>query len=227
MLDYTNKIVRLFSKNRHETVANHKVSVSKEEFQFLGISDQEIKELAKIAFRTIKTPKYNDCKAIVRELFSLGEREYMYFATLLFNRIKKNWQITDIIFIESLLEIRPGWDSVTRIQKNLIHQFFEKFPAAKKDFIRAWNESPYKWQNVAALISQAHTKDVDLELVEECVNAHKNSKDPIIQKAIGAALRESSKVNPEWALKFIVYANLKKATKEVAIRWLDNKKFID
>ena len=229
MKEYTKKIHSLLAKHGDELAAQTMTKVTNGQFKFLGIKTVEQNELTKKIFVNYPLPKYDETKSIIRELFSFEEREYLYFGISLFLKRKKMWQKTDIVFIESLILTQPGWDTVEYISTEIVSQFYEMYPRIATEFIQAWISSKSQWLKAAAIMFQRTFKDqTNTELLAESITANISSDSDIVNRAIGAALRNYSKSNYKWVLDFVVKnsAEMNKKTKQEAIKWIDSKGLI-
>ncbi len=229
MKEYTKKIHSLLVKHGDELAAQTMAKVTNGQFKFLGIKTVEQNELTKKIFVNYPLPKYDETKSIIRELFSFEEREYLYFGISLFLKRKKMWQKTDIVFIESLILTQPGWDTVEYISTEIVSQFYEMYPRIATEFIQAWISSKSQWLKAAAIMFQRTFKDqTNTELLAESITANISSDSDIVNRAIGAALRNYSKSNYKWVLDFVVKnsAEMNKKTKQEAIKWIDSKGLI-
>lgn len=229
MKEYTKKIHSLLAKHGDELAAQTMTKVTNGQFKFLGIKTVEQNELTKKIFVNYPLPKYDETKNIIREFFSFEEREYLYFGISLFLKRKKMWQKTDIVFIESLILTQPGWDTVEFISTEIVSQFYEMYPRIATEFIQAWISSKSQWLKAAAIMFQRTFKDqTNTELLAESITANISSNSDIVNRAIGAALRNYSKSNYKWVLDFVVKnsAEMNKKTKQEAIKWIDSKGLI-
>lgn len=229
MKEYTKKIHSLLAKHGDELAAQTMTKVTNGQFKFLGIKTVEQNELTKKIFVNYPLPKYDETKNIIRELFSFEEREYLYFGISLFLKRKKMWQKTDIVFIESLILTQPGWDTVEYISTEIVSQFYEMYPRIATEFIQAWISSKSQWLKAAAIMFQRTFKgQTNTELLAESTTANIGSDSDIVNRAIGAALRNYSKSNYKWVLDFVVKnsAEMNKKTKQEAIKWIDSKGLI-
>ena len=139
------------------------------------------------------------------------------------------WQKTDIVFIESLILTQPGWDTVEYISTEIVSQFYEMYPRIATEFIQAWISSKSQWLKATAIMFQRTFKDqTNTELLAESITANISSDSDIVNRAIGAALRNYSKSNYKWVLDFVVKnsAEMNKKTKQEAIKWIDSKGLI-
>lgn len=229
MKEYTKKIYYLLEKRRDNLTAQTMSKITKGEYVFLGIKTKEFNELIKDIFSNYPLPKCNEIKGIVREFFSFDEREFMYFGIELFAMYKKMWQKTDIVFIENLILTHPGWDTTEYISTEIVSRFYEMYPRIASEFIKAWITSKSQWLKATAIMFQRTFKDkTNTELLAESINSNISSDNKIVNRAIGAALRNYSKSNYKWVLDFVVQnsSKMNKKAKQEAIKWMDSKKLI-
>lgn len=229
MKDYTKKVYLRLEWHRNERIAESMSRNTNNVFKFLGIKAVKLNDLTQKIFSSYPLPKYEETKSIVRELFSFEEREFLYFGIFLFLKRSKMWQKTDIVFIESIILTRPGWDTIDYISTEIVSLFYEMYPKVTTEFIKSWMASRNQWLNAVAIMFQRTMKDkTNIQLLEEAITASISSSSDIVNKAIGAALRDYSKINHKWVLNFVVQnsAKMNKKTKQEAIKWIDGKKLI-
>jgi 3-methyladenine DNA glycosylase AlkD len=84
-----------------------------------------------------------------------------------------------------------------------------------------YSERDNMWLNRSAILHQLSYKNEtdEAELFKHCI-VHKESEEFFIQKAIGWALREYGKVQPEAVLNFMKQTKLKELSEREAIRRL-------
>ena len=229
MKEYTKKIHSLLAKHGNDLTAQAMFKNTNNTFKFLGIKTVEFNKLTKKIFSNYPLPKYDETTSIIREFFSFEEREYLYFGIELFSKRRKMWQKTDIVFIESLILTQPGWDTTEYISTEIVNLFYEMYPRIATEFIRTWSSSKNQWLKVAAIMFQRALKEnTNTDLLAETITTNISSDNEIVNKAIGAALRNYSKSNYKWVLDFVVQnsAEMNKKTKQEAIKWIDSKGLI-
>lgn len=230
MREYTKRVKAFLERHGDERTAAAMSRVAKHKLKFLGIRTIELKELYKTIFLNFPLPKHDDAKIIVREFFTLEEREYLYFATRLFAKRRKLWEKTDIVFIESLILTQPGWDTTEDIACELVSVYAEKYPKIAMEFLNSWSEGRNPWLKAAAIMFQRQFKDkTDVALLEKFILNSTRTNNEIINRAIGAALRDYSKTDHNWILNFVIQNSsvLDKKSKQEAIKWIDNKGLIE
>lgn len=140
----------------------------------------------------------------------IPEREYQYFAiTLLERMIKKaNFEIVDLL--EYLIVNKSWWDSVDGIAVNLAGTFFNNYHDMIDDITYKWMNSGNMWlQRTCILFQLKYKQKTDFELMTKFILQCSGSNEFFIQKAIGWALREYSKTNPDAVIEFIRKNQLK------------------
>ncbi|MBQ5458053.1 MAG: DNA alkylation repair protein, partial [Bacteroidales bacterium] len=131
--------------------------------------------------------------------------------------------------IENLILTQPGWDTTEYISNEVVSQFYEMYPRIASEFIKAWITSKSQWLKATAIMFQRTFKDkTNTELLAESINSNISSDNKIVNRAIGAALRNYSKSNYKWVLDFVVQnsSKMNKKAKQEAIKWMDSKKLI-
>ncbi|MCK9255718.1 MAG: DNA alkylation repair protein [Bacteroidales bacterium] len=226
--DYVRKIQDFFEKHRDKKEAEKMSKYMKFKFPFIGISAPKRKELFKIFFNTFPIPAYDETKAIVRELFNLPEREYHYFAVNMIMKHKKKWAPTDIVFFESLILNKSWWDSVDLISSKLVSPFFLKNRNLEEAITDSWSLSNNIWlKRVSIIYQNRYKKETNLDILTRHILENTDSEEFFIQKAIGWALRDYSKVDYKWVVDFVVNnSSLKPLSKREAIKWISDKGLI-
>lgn len=229
MKEYTQKIHSYLGRHKDTEAAKSMSKATKWEKKFLGIKSTDLKNIFKAVFAAYPLPKNEDTKSIIRELFSLEEREYLYFGIELFAKRRKLWNKTDIVFVESLILTQPGWDTTEYIATELVSHFYEMFPKVTLEFLESWSASKSPWLKASAIMFQRKMKDkTDKEILGRFISENLGTNDEIVNRAIGSALRDYSKSNHEWVLENVVKNSEKmnKKTKQEAIKWIDSKGLI-
>ncbi len=133
--------------------------------------------------------------------------------------LKGNYNLEDIQLIEKLILTNSWWDSVDTIAKYILGEYLLEFPLETKNTLERFSKSENMWLNRSAILFQSNYKQKTNSdfLFSECLKqAH--SKDFFIQKAIGWALREYAKPNPEAVKQFVANNNLKPLSKKEALK---------
>jgi len=218
---YLYPLIDSFRAQNEPIEAEKQSKYMKNKFPFIGIKAPARTELLKAHFATYGKPKYDTLNDYVRFLYELPEREFQYIALTFCDKLSKNLQKSDIELIEYLILTKSWWDTVdTVVRINKV--YFTKFPEQIKPVTERWINSDNIWLKRSALIFQLNFKDkTDVELLFDYIERVKFEKEFFIQKAIGWALRQHSKTNPQVIEKFVHTANLSPLARREALKLLD------
>lgn len=191
----------------------------KDNFPFLGIQTPERKELFREVLKNEGAPTVEELPTIVLELWSLPEREFQMLALTLLDKYKKQMDDTHLPLLEELITTKSWWDSVDMLASNLIGLVLQKHPELIKIEIPKWMESNNMWlQRTCILFQLKYKENTDAKLLFSLINELSRSKEFFIQKAIGWALREYAKTNPEGVWEFVQTNHLAPLSKREAIK---------
>ncbi len=197
-------LVKLFEANRNNENAIPMQKYMKGHFPFLGIKTPRRRELMKEFFQESGILK--ECFQIdfIKALWELDEREYQYAALDYIQRSIKKLDKEHLPLFEKLITTKSWWDSVDVLAPKPVGKIAASFPEVIPKTIEGWAYEDHLWLNRAAILFQLKYKEkTDEKLLYRYILQNKESKEFFIQKAIGWALREYSKTNPESVKSFI------------------------
>ncbi len=199
------RIYQILHADRDKDKAEAMSRYMKNKFHFFGIQSPVRKNLLKSIYKETKQLTEEDLWQLTFDLWSYDQRECQYAAMDIWSHnIKRlNWQA--LSNVEYLITKKSWWDTVDwlavhmagRILKNAIDkQVTEK--------INEWLESDHLWLQRTTLIHQLSYKtDTNTALLNQCISTLEGDQEFFIQKAIGWALRQYSKTNPDWVREYI------------------------
>ncbi len=192
----------------------------KNNFPFLGIKNQSRKAILKPLWSEYKEEIKSNLRSITLALFDKKEREFHYCAMeIIFKEINKKFVREDIQLIEKLITKKSWWDSVDFLAKYLLGNYLLQFPDETYPVIERFSASENMWLNRSAIIFQLSYKEkTDFYLLKSECEKHKTSKEFFIQKAIGWALRDYSRFNPNGVHNYVNSTNLKPLSQREALR---------
>lgn len=219
-MGFVGELEKVFRQNADAALAQPMEAYMKNNFPFLGLKTAPRRELLKEVWHLHKEEIKSHPREIAKELFTKKEREFHYCAIeILIKELKKNYLKEDIYLIEKLITTHSWWDSVDTIAKYLLGNYLVKFPEEITKTADDFSASDTMWLNRSAILFQldykAHT---DADLLFSICEKHKESKEFFIQKAIGWALRDYSRFNPDGVTHFVKNTDLKPLSKREALR---------
>lgn len=219
-MPFIKELEAAFQEKRNTENAIPMEKYMKNHFTFFGIKTDERRAIFKAIFANNNEEIKVNSRKIALELFSKKQREFHYCAIeILIKSLKNNYIKSDIQLIEKLLITNSWWDSVDTISKFILGDYLLEFPEETMSVIERFSNSENMWLNRSVLLFQLGYKqktNVDI-LFSECVK-HSQSNEFFIQKAIGWALREYTKTNPEAIKTFVGQNKLKRLSEKEALK---------
>lgn len=199
--------------------AAHMRAYMKDIFVFYGIKADERREIQKEFWKSEDLPELADLSTIVKDAWSLPQREYQYFAMELVKKFMKQLEPEHFKMIEGMLGGKQWWDSIDFVAPQLAGGMFQRFPELRTQAVEKWTASRNMWLNRSAIIFQLKYKDnTNLNILFGVIEKFKGSKEFFIQKAIGWALREYSKTSPKAVSAFVKSTELASLSQREALK---------
>ena len=109
---------------------------------------------------------------------------------------------SDLSHLKKLAQTKSWWDTIDFLDR-LVGSIIARFPETK-EIILAWSCDEDIWLRRLAIDHQLLRKEeTDTELLENILVSNLGQTEFFINKAIGWALRDYSKTNPDWVRDFI------------------------
>ncbi len=219
---YLTQLQKVYEANRAVIEAEDMSRYMKNLFPFIGICAPKRKEMFKQHITKHGLPEYKELFAIVKNCYQQPEREYHYFAIDLSGKFVKQANADFVTIMEFLISENSWWDSVDSVASNCTRDFFKRNIALQMPVTRKWMDSGNMWLQRASILFQLNYKnDTNEKLLYKYILELNSSHEFFIQKAIGWALREYSKTNPDSVKKFLAENNLAKLSVREASKHLN------
>lgn len=194
------------------------------QFDFFGIKTPLRDAIVKEQLKNNQLAGIADVEKLVKELWNMPERELQYFAIDVFKAHKKLWSASSIKLIEFCLTHKSWWDTVDGIGNDWLGPYFKLFPEQVILITSKWNGSKDIWlQRSSILFQKSYKKTTDTSLLASYIIHCKDHKDFFVRKAIGWALREYSKTNPDWVIAFLSKNQLSPLSVKEALKRIEKK----
>lgn len=219
-MNFISSLDKAFKENGNAENAIAMSKYMKDNFSFFGIKTEERRRIFKTVWAEHQKEVFENSREIALLLFSKKERELHYCALeILIKNLKNNYQTEDIQLIETLITTNSWWDSVDVLAKFILGNYLQQFPLETEEAISHFLNSGNMWLNRSAILFQLGYKEkTNFDLLKLVCEKHKMSTEFFIQKAIGWALREYAKTNPEDVKDFVSVSNLKKLSEKEALK---------
>ena len=172
----------------------------KNKFEFLGVKTPARRKLTKAFFKQ-HTDSVIDWN-FINEAWKNPYRELQYTALDYLEIRKKLLTPSDLPRLKKLAQTKSWWDTIDFLDR-LVGSIIARFPETK-EIIVAWSCDEDIWLRRLAIDYQLLRKEkTDTELLEKILVNNLGRTEFFINKAIGWALRDYSKTNPDWVRDFI------------------------
>jgi 3-methyladenine DNA glycosylase AlkD len=193
-----------FAAHANEQVAKGASAYMKNISVFYGIKSPERRMLQQQFTKTYGLPEIHMLEELVQHAWNQPQREFQYAAMEVVFKLKKQFAPNHILLFEFMILNKSWWDTIDFIAPNLVAEWFRKFPNERDRVISKWMLSGNIWLQRSCLLFQLKYKQqTDQTLLFSLTERLSGEKEFFIRKAIGWALREYAKVNPDPVKSFV------------------------
>ena len=190
-----------FEENRNELLAESMSKYMQDKFRFLGVRGATRTEIYKKYFPDARKTKTIDWD-FVESCWNKEEREFQYVVVYYLKAMQKFLKREDISKLKYLIVTKSWWDTVDLLAK-VIGSLVIRIEGYDKIMLE-WSKDSNIWLKRVAILYQLSLKDkVDEIILDKILVNNLGDNEFFINKAVGWALRDYSKFNPEWVREFI------------------------
>ena len=190
-----------FEENRNELLAESMSKYMQDKFRFLGVRGATRTEIYKKYFPDARKTKTIDWD-FVENCWNKEEREFQYVVVYYLKAMQKFLKREDISKLKYLVVTKSWWDTVDLLAK-VIGSLVIRIEGYDKIMLE-WSKDSNIWLRRVAILYQLSLKDkVDEIILDKVLVNNLSDSEFFINKAIGWALRDYSKYNPDWVREFI------------------------
>ncbi|NOJ58741.1 DNA alkylation repair protein [Arthrobacter sp. 260] len=183
----------------------------KSEMPYLGVQSQPLRVACREVFAGHPLPDRPQWEWAVRHLWDeASHREERYAAiALMSHRLYGTYQdMQTLALYRHLVETGAWWDFIDVIASHGVGPILRANPQDVTPLMRSWGRDGHLWVRRTAILCQLSSKnatDTDLlaDVVGENLADSRYGNEFFIRKAIGWALREYAKTDPDWVLDFV------------------------
>ena len=188
-------------ENRNELLAESMSKYMQDKFRFLGVRGATRTEIYKKYFPDARKTKTIDWD-FVENCWNKEEREFQYVVVYYLKAMQKFLKREDISRLKYLILTKSWWDTVDLLAK-VIGSLVIRIEGYDQIMLE-WSKDSNIWLKRVAILYQLSLKEkVDKQILERILVDNLGDNEFFINKAIGWALRNYSKYNPEWVREFI------------------------
>lgn len=219
---YTIALKALFEKDADPSQAAPMKKYMRDQFEYLGIKTPKSAALQKEFYAEHGLPEVTELDVILRDLWSLPQREFQYVGLGLLDKTEKKLPAKFIKTMEYLIVTKPWWDTVDAIASHTVGTHFRRFPEVREKYLSKWRASRNIWLRRTAILFQLNYKrETDFDLLCDIIRENLDSKEFFINKAIGWSLRQYARVDPKAVSKFVKSTPLHPLSRREAMKHLE------
>ena len=196
-----NKLYEEMIQHKNEEQAQKMSKYMLNKFEYIGIKTPERREIFKIFFKEYKNEEKIDWE-FVNKCWENKYREFQYVAADYLKNMKDKLTIDDIPEFKRLILEKSWWDTIDNLDMTIGALALKDSNVNK--ILLEWSIDENIWLRRIAIDHQLLRKEkTNTELLEKILKNNLGQAEFFINKAIGWALRDYSKTNPEWVKNFI------------------------
>ncbi|MDT2661580.1 DNA alkylation repair protein [Enterococcus hulanensis] len=150
---------------------------------------------------------------LIQEIFRnyhKDEREYQYYAIDLAQKNIQRFSLAELAELLPLLAEKSWWDSIDAWRKVFATWVLAHPTELKQVYAFFYQHENFWYRRIAINLQLLFKEQTDPALLAQAILADLTTEEFFIQKAIGWALRDYSKVNPDWVKNFMQQHSLSK-----------------
>lgn len=193
------------------------------QFSFAGIKAPLRKEIQKPIIKNLCATNAIDWE-FVNDCFNGPYREAVYVACDYLRKVSHLLTQNDLKLLKQLIKTNSWWESVDSLVFS-VGAIIERYPECKDQMI-IWSKEDDIWIRRSAILHQLYVKEnYDFEILQLIIANNIGTNEFFINKAIGWALRQYSKQEPEIVIKFVEENNsLSSLSKAEALKYINKNK---
>jgi len=169
---------------------------------FLGVRVPDVRRLTREAARgTVDADELRDAALELWRTAGFREERYAAQALMALRPLRGRLDMLDVH--EEMVRTGAWWDHVDEVAHRLA-DLLDTHPAELAVELRVWADDEDFWIRRVAIIAQLQRKDAtDRALLADAIEPNIADPEFFIRKAIGWALRDFARTDPEWVRAFV------------------------
>lgn len=219
--DFIKRLRKDFMQHADARVAPDMEAYMRNQFRFLGLKKPVREELLRPYFRDFTHLDARLWPELIRQLWDSPYRELQYAGMELCRKRKKDFEPEHLRLFVYMICRDSWWDTVDFIASNLVGELLRKHPELTGNTVNEWSNSGNLWlQRTSILFQLKYGKATDQKLLFSLCTRFAGEQDFFMRKAIGWALRQYSKVEPQAIRDFLKNTALSPLSRKEASKYI-------
>jgi 3-methyladenine DNA glycosylase AlkD len=180
----------------------------KSSMPYHGVQTPLLRATCRQVFADLDLSTSKQWQACVLEIWRGAKfREERYAALALAgDRRARPFQRPDAMrMYEEMIVTGAWWDFVDDIATHRVGDILKKYPQPMTRMMRTWARSRNLWKRRTAILCQLTFREAtNVDLLHACIEPSLDSREFFLQKAIGWALRQHARVDPEGVRAYVL-----------------------
>lgn len=171
---------------------------------YLGVPSPAVRKTVRALAKEYPFTSTRELLATISQLWAEASyREERYAVIMLTDSKLGRGEPTLLPFYAVVIETGQWWDYVDSVAPRLC-ELLQQDRATMEPLLRDWSRHPNFWFRRAAIIAQLAAKSAtDTQLLHEVISPNLGDREFFIRKAIGWALRQHARTDPDWVLHYV------------------------
>lgn len=179
----------------------------KSKMPYLGVSAPSVKAACRSAFAEYAFESAEAWRSDVLFLWRTAKYREERYAAIQLTGHRKARAFQDLAALpmyEELIVTGAWWDYVDELAENRIGPLLAAHPRPMRKTMLEWSRSPDLWKRRTSIICQMFFREAtDLRLLFRCIEPSLASTEFFLRKAIGWALRQVAKHDPQAVRRYV------------------------
>jgi 3-methyladenine DNA glycosylase AlkD len=176
----------------------------KTDMPFYGVQKAGRTPILRTLTRQFSPTNRSEYEAAILTLWNLPHREEKYLAIGFARTFDDFIDIDSLPIYEDLISDGAWWDFVDEVATQLVGRALMKDRPDVEPIIRSWILDDDMWFRRTSIICQLkHKHDTDMRMLDDACTENLADTKFFIRKAIGWALREHAKADPQWVRAYV------------------------
>lgn len=219
--EYLNALEEAFRKAQDPERAEQMTAYMRGQYEYYGILAKPRTDMIRAHIRDQGLPV--DPVEVIELCWERPQREWQYTGMELAERAHKKGLLKEAMTLfRFMIANKSWWDTVDYIASNSVGREMERTENGRP-FMEGWLNSGNLWLQRTTLLFQLKYKDrVDTDWLSYAIVSLKDDSEFFIQKAIGWALRQYARVQPDWVRNEVEKQGLTGLAKREALKHLSS-----
>jgi 3-methyladenine DNA glycosylase AlkD len=199
------RVDRAIDTRRDPVRARAMASYMRGQFPFAGVSAAQRSQIVREVVRAVPVLDEEALATLAEEAWARPEREHQYIAVRLLRRGVRRCGPGFLDVVERLVATKSWWDTVDELAAHIVGPLVAATPALRRRMDR-WVQDSDVWLARAALLHQIRLgTHADADWLFGACLRRAGDRDVFVRKAIGWALREHARDDPDAVAAFVAH----------------------